>query len=72
MKQMGILSKEEKPAAGKLINQTTVELEAAMTDRRAELEIAAALPKEPTDFTLPGEIPVSLPSTIVSQRPGFS
>src|ERR1035441_5201999 len=34
MKQLGTLSKEEKPAAGKLMK--------------------AALPKEPTDFTLPG------------------
>jgi phenylalanyl-tRNA synthetase alpha chain len=54
MKQLGSLPKEERPAAGKLINQTKVELEAALADRRSELELAAALPKEPTDFTLPG------------------
>lgn len=54
MKQLGALSKEERPAAGKLINQTKVELEAALTARRSELELKAALPKEPTDFTLPG------------------
>jgi phenylalanyl-tRNA synthetase alpha chain len=54
MKQMGTLTKEEKPAAGKLINQAKVELEATLTERRAELELKAALPKEPTDFTLPG------------------
>ena len=54
MKQMGALSKEEKPAAGKAINQGKVELENALTERRAELELKAALPKEPTDFTLPG------------------
>ncbi len=54
MKQLGALSKEEKPAAGKLINQTKIELEAALAGRRAELELKAALPKEPTDFTLPG------------------
>jgi phenylalanyl-tRNA synthetase alpha chain len=54
MKQLGTLPKEEKPAAGKLINQAKVELEAALTARRAELELKAALPKEPTDFTLPG------------------
>ncbi|HVU08695.1 MAG TPA: phenylalanine--tRNA ligase subunit alpha [Verrucomicrobiae bacterium] len=54
MKQMGKLSKEEKPAAGKLINAAKVELEAALVSRREELEIAAALPKHPTDFTLPG------------------
>jgi len=54
MKQLGTLSKEEKPAAGKAINAAKVELEAALVERRAELELAAALPKEPTDFTLPG------------------
>jgi phenylalanyl-tRNA synthetase alpha chain len=54
MKQLGTLSKEERPAAGKLINQTKVELENALAERRSELELKAALPKEPTDFTLPG------------------
>ncbi len=54
MKQLGTLPKEEKPAAGKLINAAKVELEAALAARREELEQKAALPKEPTDFTLPG------------------
>ena len=54
MKQLGTLSKEEKPAAGKAINAAKVELEAALGERRGELELKAALPKEPTDFTLPG------------------
>src|SRR5471030_3238497 len=54
MKQLGTLSKEEKPAAGKLINAAKVELEAALASRREKLEMKAALPKEPTDFTLPG------------------
>ena len=54
MKQLGTLSKEEKPVAGKLINAAKVELEAALTARREELELKAALPAEPTDFTLPG------------------
>jgi len=54
MKQLGTLSKEEKPAAGKLINAAKVELEAALVARREVLEMKAALPKEPTDFTLPG------------------
>jgi len=54
MKQLGTLSKEAKPAAGKFINAAKVELEAALAERRAELELKAALPKEPTDFTLPG------------------
>jgi phenylalanyl-tRNA synthetase alpha chain len=54
MKQLGTLSKEEKPAAGKLINAAKIALEAALAERRSELELKAALPKEPTDFTLPG------------------
>jgi phenylalanyl-tRNA synthetase alpha chain len=54
MKQLGSLPKEEKPAAGKIINTVKIELEAALTERRSELELKAALPKEPTDFTLPG------------------
>ncbi|HMP81409.1 MAG TPA: phenylalanine--tRNA ligase subunit alpha [Verrucomicrobiota bacterium] len=54
MKQLGSLPKEEKPAAGKLINAAKTELEAALAARREELELAAALPKHPTDFTLPG------------------
>src|ERR1019366_10198944 len=54
MKQLGTLPKEEKPAAGKLINVAKVELEATLAARREELELAAALPKEPADFTLPG------------------
>ena len=54
MKQLGTLSKEEKPAAGKAINAAKIELESALAARREELELKAALPKEPTDFTLPG------------------
>ncbi len=54
MKQLGSLPKDEKPAAGKTINTLKVELEAALSERRSELELKAALPKEPTDFTLPG------------------
>jgi phenylalanyl-tRNA synthetase alpha chain len=54
MKQLGALAKAEKPAAGKAINSAKVELEAALAQRRGELELKAALPQEPTDFTLPG------------------
>jgi phenylalanyl-tRNA synthetase alpha chain len=54
LKQLGALPKEEKPLAGKAINSAKVELEAALAQRRNELELRAALPKEPTDFTLPG------------------
>lgn len=54
MKQMGTLSKEEKPLVGKAINAAKQELEAALTARRETLELKAALPSEPTDWTLPG------------------
>jgi len=54
MKQLGTLPREEKPAAGKLINAAKIELEAALASRREELELKAALPKEPTDWSLPG------------------
>ncbi len=54
MKQLGSLPKEEKPAAGKLINVAKQEIEAALLHRREALELAAALPQEPTDFTVPG------------------
>ena len=54
MKQLGALPKEERPAAGKLLNQVRTELDTAFAERRGELELKAALPKDPTDFTLPG------------------
>src|SRR6185369_18027188 len=54
MKQLGTLPKEQKPLDGKAINIAKVQLETALADRRSELELKAALPKEPTDFTLPG------------------
>jgi phenylalanyl-tRNA synthetase alpha chain len=54
MKQLGGLSKEEKPVAGKRINQAKSELEQALATRRDALELQAALPRTPTDFTLPG------------------
>src|ERR1041385_7753403 len=54
LKQLGTLPKEEKPAAGQAINLAKQQLEGALATRRSELELKAALPKEPTDFTLPG------------------
>ncbi len=54
MKQLGGLPKEEKPAAGKAINSAKAALEAALAEARAELELKASMPKEATDFTLPG------------------
>jgi len=54
MKQMGSLSKEERPLAGKSINAAKGELEAALQTARGRIELAAAAPTEPTDFTAPG------------------
>jgi phenylalanyl-tRNA synthetase alpha chain len=54
LKRIGSLPKEEKPLAGKLVNQAKSQIESLIAERRAELELKAALPKEPTDFTLPG------------------
>ena len=54
MKQLGTLAKAEKPAAGKAINFAKVELETALAQCRSALELKAALPHEPLDFTLPG------------------
>lgn len=54
LKSLGTLPKEERPAAGKLINEAKVELEAALAGRREELELQAATPAQATDFTLPG------------------
>ena len=54
MKQMGSLTKEERPLAGKAINAAKGELEAALQSARDRIELAAAAPTEHTDFTAPG------------------
>lgn len=54
LKQMGSLSNEEKPVVGKSVNIAKAAIEKALAERREALELAAMLPKEPTDFTLPG------------------
>ena len=54
MKQMGSLSKEERPLAGQAINAAKAELEAALQEARQRIETVAATPKEPSDFTAPG------------------
>jgi phenylalanyl-tRNA synthetase alpha chain len=54
LKKLGTLPKEEKPTAGKTINAAKTEIEDALVKRKADLELQASLPKEPTDFTLPG------------------
>lgn len=57
MKQLGSLPKEERPAAGKLINAAKSELEATLAAKREELQLQAAMPREPIDFTAPGRRP---------------
>jgi len=54
MKRMGTLAKEERPTAGKAINAAKVEIESALAACREALELRAAAPKVPTDFTAPG------------------
>jgi len=54
LRQLGSLAKEERPAAGKAFNAAKTEIEAALAERRTALELRAALPKEPADFTAPG------------------
>ncbi len=54
MKQLGSLAKEDRPTAGKAINQAKQAIDQALAQRRDALEIQAALPGQPTDFTLPG------------------
>ena len=54
LKQLSQLPKEEKPAAGKRLNETKNVLEAALAERRGTLELTASLPKIATDFSLPG------------------
>src|SRR5437667_11709153 len=53
MKQLGSLPKEDRPAAGKLINEAKVQLEAALAAHRQELELNAAFAKAHTDFYRP-------------------
>jgi len=54
MKQMGSLSKEDRPLAGQAINSAKKELENALQEARERIELAATAPKESSDFTAPG------------------
>ena len=58
LKQMGSLPKEDRPKAGVQINQAKKKLEALLARRKEELEMAAAMPSQATDFSLPGRQPV--------------
>ncbi len=54
MKQLGSLSREDRPLAGKAINQAKGELEQALANARERIESSAAAPTVATDFTAPG------------------
>ncbi|MDP6794883.1 MAG: phenylalanine--tRNA ligase subunit alpha, partial [Verrucomicrobiota bacterium] len=54
LKQMGGLAKEERPAAGKAVNQAKAELTRSLDQRREQLELVGAAPQRATDFTAPG------------------
>ncbi len=54
MKQLGSLTKEERPAAGKAINKAKGELEQSLAEVRERIELSVAAPTVPTDFTAPG------------------
>lgn len=54
LKSLGNLPREERPAAGKLLNAVKTELEAALVARREALELQATRPAHPSDFSLPG------------------
>ena len=61
LKQMGKLSKEERPVMGKLANSVRAELEAELEQRKKELQEAALekrLEEEAIDVTIPGKAPV--------------
>ena len=57
LKALGALPKEQRPAAGQVINQTKTAVQAAVETRKADLERAALeqrLSRERIDVTLPG------------------
>lgn len=54
MKQLGSLSKEDRPLAGKAINQAKGELVQALAKARERIESSPAEPTVATDFTAPG------------------
>ena len=54
LKQMGSLTKEERPAIGKAVNLAKAELTQTLDRRRKELELADAAPQRAIDFTAPG------------------
>ena len=57
MKGLGAVSKEDRPAMGKVINDFKVQVEAqykALSEKMEQMELAARNRKEQVDITLPG------------------
>jgi phenylalanyl-tRNA synthetase alpha chain len=57
LKQLGSLDPSERPQAGKALNIVKKTLEERLEERRGELELKAAMPDRPTDFSMPGRRP---------------
>ena len=57
LKQLGCLPREERPEAGKLLNEIKVELEAALAERTAGVGTSVGPTVARTDLTLPGSEP---------------
>jgi len=58
LKQMGGLSEEERPAVGKLANETRVKIEEMIASKESEIKktlMASQLRTEALDVTLPGK-----------------
>jgi phenylalanyl-tRNA synthetase alpha chain len=58
LKQMGSLSEDERPAAGKIANQVRADIEAALAEKSAQFEaqgLASRLEREALDVTIPGK-----------------
>lgn len=57
LKQLGSLDASERPQAGKELNIAKKAMESRFEVRREKLELKAAMPERPTDFSLPGRRP---------------
>ena len=72
MKEMGKLSKEERPAMGKLANEVRSFVENALSEKAEALKKEAAAAKlkiETLDVTVPGKRPVYGKKTPADDRP---
>ena len=70
LRQMGQLSKDERPQVGKLANEVRAHVEAALEAKRAELAAAALdarIASDSVDVTLPGRRPTVGTQHLISQ-----